>query len=322
MKYKFKTIIVGIASSFVILTSLVFFNEVANGRIDICFKDSLTCNLEKIEWLKSERNKATDANNAMVAKINEDTLSINKLYDEKIESIKALLPAGYVSDLIKSEDFENVPKTILEKLVSVPQAKADSVTSSDISLSSKPVISKVKTQVKILDSYSPSRYSSVLKQLKSPYADVPIAQYCEEAGLPLLKCDIMVGIAQQESQSGKDFHCVQQTLAYSIKLGQTYYHNPMGLSDVNVHYKNYATTGKKNADFQGCFIRKFDSWDSFWKFMPQSFMDKNMRYYIENWNYVSELSGIWKNGSKNKPDEDWTRTVNGIVTKIKKANLS
>lgn len=293
-----------------VLFGAVQLNEYSHGRLDFCFKDQITCATEKMDSIRANRDAVTKERNDFVTEYNKGTVEWNYQEDAKIEAIKDTLPAGYVSDLIKKADYKNVPKTILDRVLTVPQASANSVEtktnpSSEVSLS-------------VVPAYSPLRYKSVLTALKSPYADVPIAQYCREADMSLIDCDIMVGIGQQESQSGKDFHCIQQTKAHSIELGQTYYFNPMGLTDKAVHYKN-GSKGK-TADFNGCFIRKFESWDDFWKFMPKSFMDETKPYYFNYWDSISELSGIWKNGNINRPDDDWTNTVTGMVAKIKKAN--
>ena len=288
-----------------ILFLAIQLNEYSHGRLDFCLKDQITCATEKMQAIRDNRDKVTQERNTFVTEYNKGTVDWNTQEDAKVEAIKATLPAGYVSELIQKGIYKDVPKTILEKLI--PEAKADSeklppIVDADISLNTEEA-----------KSTSPNRYSAVLAKYNAPYKDVNIERYCNEAGMAQRDCDIMVAIAQQESQMGKDFHCIQQTKAYAITLGQTYYHNPMGLTDASVHYKNYAATGKKNSDFQGCFIRKFDSWDAFWKFMPQSFMDKDKPYYVGNWSTIKQLSGIWVNGNVSSPSQSWIDTVSGVL---------
>lgn len=312
MKYKLKTIVLGLFGAVAVLGVMVLLNELGSGRINLCFKDSLVCTLEEIEDLRDERDAITDANNEMVSKINADTVEVNKKYDDRIEEKKLKLPASFVSEMIEKEIYKDVPKSILRKVLDIPEAKADATKPGDISLNTEAV--KSFSVVTPIDTEpAQNRYTAVLAKYNAPYKNVNIEKYCNDASMLQRDCDVMVAIAQQESQMGKDFHCVQQTKAYAITLGQTYYHNPMGLSDAKVHYKNYKQTGKKNADFQGCFIRKFDSWEDFWRFMPQSFMDKSMRYYVGNWNTVEELSGIWVNGKKSSPSEAWYKTVKSVL---------
>ena len=296
-----------------ILFGAVQLNEYSHGRLDFCFKDQITCATDKMEGIRANRDAVTKDRNDFVTQYNKETVEFNATEDAKLEAIKDTLPAGFVSDLIKKQDYKNVPKSIIEKLA--PQAQASEVVEEKVQ---EPIVwpsmqEPVQQQVTLSteESYSPLRYKAVLTALKSPYADVPIAQYCQQAGLALRECDIMVGIGQQESQSGKDYHCIQQTDAHAIELGQTYYFNPMGLK--------YPGEKGRDMDFQGCFIRKFESWDDFWKFMPKSFLNTDMAYYIGYWDTVSELSGIWKNGKIVNPDTDWTNTVTGMLTKIKKS---
>ena len=186
-----------------VLFGAVQLNEYSHGRLDFCFKDQITCATEKMDSIRANRDAVAKERNDFVTEYNKGTVEWNYQEDAKIEAIKDTLPAGYVSDLIKKEDYKNVPKTILERVLTIPQVSANSVEtqtnpSSEVSLS-------------VVPAYSPLRYKKVLEDLKSPYANVPIAQYCTNAGLDEYHCDVLIGIAQRESQSGKDLRCTYHT---------------------------------------------------------------------------------------------------------------
>lgn len=218
----------------------------------------------------------------------------------KINGYKADQTQGWGADQKSKGQLQNVYPEMLKQsplTMAIPTAEADTTIDSEISLNTEKAVS-----------INPDRYTAVLASYHSPYQGVPIEKYCNDAGLVQWRCDIMVGIAQQESQMGKDYHCVQQTDKHAVELGQTYYFNPMGLK--------YPGEKGRSMDFNGCFVRKFESWDDFWQFMPRSFMDPSMAYYIGYWSTVKELSGIWKNGNINNTDKEWYGTVSGVVNKI------
>ena len=295
-----------VALGVMLVTGLGALISLAYG-FDYCGKSSDECLQDKIEHERQVTISQDSNFEQQIKAIQDVKIKFDNDQSAKINGYKEKQTQGWGAEQKKKGQLQNVfPEMLKQSPISfIPEAKADITIDSEITLNTEKAVS-----------INPDRYTSVLATYNAPYQGVPIERYCNEAGLVQWRCDIMVGIAQQESQMGKDFHCIQQTLEHSIELGQNYYHNPSGLSDINVHYKNYATTGKKNADFQGCFIRKFDSWDAFWQFMPKSFMDPDMRYYVGNWSNVRTLSGIWVNGHSSQPNQSWIDTVVGVVNKI------
>lgn len=271
-------------------------------------KDHDQCILQAIDMERKDRDAFKEAREQEIANFvsqkNAEITEYVTAKDATIEGYKDQLKPETIEAEYKANRLQNVPSRLLKLMV--PEAKADN---SEVSLSTDESKEPTVAPLPVV----PNRYTAVLARYNAPYKDVNIEKYCKDAGMAQRDCDIMVAIAQQESQMGKDYHCVQQTKAYAITLGQTYYHNPMGLTDATVHYKNYARTGKKNADFQGCFIRKFDSWEDFWSFMPKSFMDTTKPYYVGNWSTVKELSGIWVNGDISRPSQNWINTVTGVL---------
>lgn len=285
---------------FGVVVGAIFMAMFSKGVTQCESKDHDQCILQAIDMERKDRDAFKEAREQEIANFvsqkNAEITAYVTAKDATIEGYKDQLKPETIEQEYKANRLQNVPSRLLKLMV--PEAKADS---SEVSLSKEPTAAPLPVV--------PNRYTAVLAKYNAPYKDVNIEQYCKDAGMAQRDCDVMVAVAQAESQMGKDFYCVQQTKAHAIELGQTYYHNPMGLMDASVHWKN----GRKTMDFQGCYLRKFDSWDAFWKFMPQSFMNPSMRYYVGNWHTVEELSGIWVTGNKDTPVDYWYKAVNGVL---------
>lgn len=309
MSKKIPQLILG-AVLLVIVGAAVYMGATGNFSQKQCNLSHDACLIQAADDERKIRDTFIDGKNQELI---EFTQKVNAEINEQENKSKVIIN-GYKDQLspptieseYKANRLQNVPDRLLQFMV--PQAQASTNASEEVSLNTEEAKSTYMA-IQIDTEPAEGRYRAVLAKYDAPYKNLPIDQYCNEAGMSQRDCDVMVAIAQQESQMGKDFTCTQQTKAHAIELGQTYYFNPMGLMDAKVHWKN----GRKSMDFNGCYIRKFDSWEAFWKFMPKSFMDPSMRYYVGNWNTVEELSGIWVTGNKKTPNEPWYKTVNGVL---------
>lgn len=268
-----------------------------------CSKSTDECIQDKIEYQRKYTIEQDGIFEDNIKKAQDAKLKFDHDQATLIEGLKLQQTQGWGADQMKKGQLQNVPQEVLKQAKNslIPQAQADSTPT-------------VTTSVQVDEPYV-GRYTKVLAAYHSPYKNVPIDRYCNDAGLEQWRCDVLVGIAQQESQMGKDFSCKGQTKASAITLGQTYYFNPSGLTDRAVHYRK-GVSGKV-PDENGCYLRKFDSWDAFWQWLPKSFLDSNMSYYIGNWSTIKQLSGLWVNGFVNAPSTTWKDTVIGVVNKIK-----
>ncbi len=306
-----KTKILIVLAVILIFTGAIYLNEYSNHNpLAWCFKDENVCRKEAMDKLRAEREGKKDA-------LKKAIVDTDNHYNPIINEIKLGLDGATIQEELKAGRKENVPEGILSlRNALIPLANA----SSGETMLDVPVKTSVNhVGVRFAPDYiSVGRYGEVLADLGSPYASVPIEKYCNENGLKSRQCDLLVGIAQRESQNGTDFKCNYKTKEEANKLGQEYYHNPVGIKD-------FSKDGtKKNPDANGCYLRKFDSWDSFWAWYVPHMANPSV-YNWKNVTDVTYLSGCYVKG-KNKqgyclpPSMSWTNTVHGFAEKIQQAN--
>lgn len=292
----------------------------------VCFSDQLTCTKNKIVVLRERRDSELANLQEQEKKVQSVIVDRNTYWTSELEKEKLNLPAGYISDMIKKQDFKDVPKGILESVI--PKANADNGeegTASDQTSSPKDSLSTAEdtgaTGIKAIanpdmasvtiasNAYAPMRYKNVLTKFGSPYAETPIAQYCKEAGMGVLQCDLLVSIANSESQNGTDFKCTGISVEQAIKLGQNFYFNPVGIKDLRPEGERE----RSHPDENGCYLRRFDSWDDFWKFYTKHMVKA---YSFDKRTEVYSMSGRYKLGNSAMRDITWTQGVNWFVQKI------
>lgn len=275
-----------------------------------CFKDKDTCTIEEIDYWRAEKEVTIQQ---IKQRADEQLASANDYYDnKKINPLKLTLSAAAVIKEAREGDKRNVPQDFFTlKNSLVPIAHADENRGdgwiNDVEIKDQDSISTAQGSKK------PLRYQALLTSVGSPYANVDIESHCLNAKLNQIQCDLLVGIAQAESQSGTDFKCDYKTKAEAIQLGQNAYHNPVGIKD-------FRDDGiKKNPDANGCYLWMFPSWDAFWEWFPQ----KMIISYA--WNKqgadVSYMSGCWVKGKDKKgnclpPAKSWEHRVESFINKL------
>lgn len=273
-----------------------------------CFKDRDTCTIDEMKhWREVKDKQLTQENDRHATTV----ATINDYYNEqKINPLKLTLSAGAVIKEAKEGDKRNIPQDFLTLRSSlVPIAHADNGDGwiKDVEIKDQDSITTAQGSKK------PLRYQALLTSVGSPYADVDIESHCSNAKLSIVQCDLLVGIAQAESQSGTDFKCDYKSKDAAITLGQNAYHNPVGIKD-------FRDDGiKKNPDANGCYLWMFPSWDAFWEWFPQK-MIKSYAWDRQGAD-VSYMSGCWVKG-KNKsggclpPAKSWEHRVESFTSKI------
>lgn len=293
-----------------------------------CFKDHDTCAVEEMEYWRDVRDNALKEENER-HKTTEATI-LAYYNDGKIKPIKPTISTGKALEELQKGNKENVPEGFFAlRNAFIPQANASSgelLTDTDISIQVPPAYSPEEntTTVRFGSTIPVGRYGKVLAEIGSPYASLPIEQYCNKAGIPEKGCDLLLGIAHAESKSGTDFKCNYKTWDEAVKLGQTVYFNPVGRFVGN--YWN----GRKVPDSNGCYLQQFKSWEDFWDFYTDrmanniyNFKERTEVYTMRRlyvfgdtrpWDSLSQWE---KNEALNSP---WVQANNWFVNKVKEAN--
>lgn len=110
-------------------------------------------------------------------------------------------------------------------------------------------------------------YQETLKNLGSPYWDIDIKGYCEQAKLSWTQCKLLIGIAGSESSHGTQYVQTSKKGRRKNYEGGIERHNPVGLKRPSV--LPHQPIPDCDAEGWCWWIYKFDSWDAFWKFYTQ-----------------------------------------------------
>lgn len=276
-----------------------------------CSKSTDECIQDKIEYQRKYTIEQDGIFEDNIKKAQDAKLKFDNDQSTKINTMKLQQTQGWAAKQKQEGNLQNVAPEMLQNVTeskSLPAAIIPQVQASET----------ISTDTTMQHTNSPNdtenlRYYKVLTAEGSPYASQPIDKYCTDAGLSVMQCDLLVGMAQRESQSGTDYLCKGQSLDSAIRLGQTVYHNPVGLKDPSISYP----------DSNGCYIRVFASWSDFWQRFPQHMADK---YDWKNQGPdVSYMSGCWVKGKdevtkkclpQDKDTKAWVTTVNDFVNKI------
>lgn len=235
-----------------ILFGAVSLIEYSKNPLAWCFKDKSQCAIDAMNNLRNARD-------TQEKHLKQAILDNQNYYNPIINSLKPTLDGATIEAEIKAGRKENVPEGILSfRNLLIPKANAASGdVMNEISLSdNKPYTGGIRFG----NAIPVGRYGEVLAELGSPYAAVPIEQYCNKEQIPVAGCDILVGIAHAESGSGTNFKCNWKTREEAIRLGQSIYFNPVG------RFVGSYVNGRKVPDENGCYLEKFASWEAFWEF--------------------------------------------------------
>lgn len=307
------------AGAFIYLLALLF-----TGDHYWCFKDHDTCSIEVMNYYRDIRDQKIKDENDRHTKT---MATINTYYnDQKINPIKTTLSAGKVIEEYKKGNKQNVPEgfVALRQAFGIPQAYAST---GDTILDAPNSHSNIESAgiTRWAKQISVGRYGKVLANLGSPYASVSIEQYCNREGISEQGCDILVGIAHAESTSGTNFKCNWKTTDEAIKLGQSYYFNPVGRFN-----GSYYLNGRKVPDENGCYLQKFSSWDDFWAFYANK-MANNLYNFKERTEaytmylpYVKGDMRPWETLTQREKNavmnSSWVQANNTFVSLVKLAN--
>lgn len=269
-----------------------------------CFKDKDTCTIEEIEYWRGLKEQT---NNELTARYNEQMAKSNDYFDnKKINPLKLTLSASAVIKEAKEGDKRNVPAeffTLKNSLVPIAHADNGDGWIKDVEIKDQDSITTAQGSKK------PLRYQALLTSVGSPYADVDIESSCEKAGVEQAQCDILVGIANSESNSGTNFVCSGKTREEAIELGQGYYHNPVGIKDLRA-----VTERERNhPDSNGCYLRRFSSFNEFWSFYP-AHMKK--AYFDKGALTASQISKCYVRGDCRVVKPSWVYRVESFTNKI------
>lgn len=283
MFFKKSIIVLCVAASLLVAVGI---NEYMKGDYSWCFEDRDICTIKSMDKLRAERDSKK-------AELQKQIIDTETFYNNKINPMKSSLTGATITNEIKSGRKENVPEGILSFRI-IPQALAASGDTMNDS------------NVRMANHISIGRYGEALANVLSPYANVPIEKYCNTAEVKQDQCDILVGIAHAESTSGTNFKCNFKTREEAIKLGQEYYFNPVGIKD-------FTSDGlKKNPDDNGCYLRKFASWNAFWEFYPahmkQAYFDKGA--------ITPEVISKWYVGGNGLVKYGWVNRVKFFTNKL------
>ena len=271
-----------------------------------CFKDRDTCTLQEIEYW---RNLKEETNKRLTDNYNEQMANSNDYFDnKKINPLKLTLSASAVIKEAREGDKRNVPSEFFTlKNSLVPIAHADENRGDgwikDVEIKDQDSISKQQSNQKTL------RYQALLTSVGSPYANVDIEDSCKRAGVDQEQCDILVGIANSESNSGTNFACTGKSREDAIRLGQDYYHNPVGIKDL----RTVTERERNHPDSNGCYLRRFNSWNEFWSFYPahmkQAYFDKGALT-------APQISKCYVRGDCRVVKPSWVYRVQSFIKKI------
>jgi hypothetical protein len=267
---------------------LLGLNEYGKGPMAWCFEGKDVCTLKAMDKLRAERDSRK-------ADLQKQIIDTETYYNNKINPLKSALTGETISNELKAGRKQNVPESILGFRL-VPQVMADELTE-------EVVLGSV--------SWSPdnTRYTRLLTELGSPYANVPIELYCREAGITIKQCDILVAIPQSEGQSGKDFKSDFLPREEAVKLGQTFYHNPVGMKDLRLKGERERT----HPDENGMYLRRFDSWDAFWRFYPAHM---KTAYFDRGGTTPEIISKCYVRGDCKVVKQEWANTIHQFINKI------
>lgn len=269
-----------------------------------CFEDKDTCAINQIVYYRNLRDQQLkdeqDRHATTVA-------TINDYYNEqKINPLKLTLSAGAVIKEAKEGDKRNIPQeffTLKSSLVPIAHADNGDGWIKDVEIKDQDSITTAQGSKK------PLRYQALLTSVGSPYANVDIESSCEKAGVEQEQCDILVGIANSESNSGTNFVCTSKTREEAIELGQSYYHNPVGIKDLRA-----VTERERNhPDSNGCYLRRFSSFNEFWSFYP-THMKK--AYFDKGALTAPQISKCYVRGDCRVVKPSWVYRVESFINKI------
>lgn len=121
----------------------------------------------------------------------------------------------------------------------------------------------------------------------------------------------------KESQVGKDFTSVKFGKQKAIEMGKAIYFNPVGKTDVK-NFRKIAGVVKKVPDSNGFYLRKFESWDAFWRWFPRD-MKENGRDKLS----INRLSCVHVLGPNAKCDrvKNWIDGVNTFLSIFNKSKI-
>lgn len=281
-----------------------------------CFKDHDTCAIEEMDYYRGLKAAAIKQENER----HDSTLvTLTEHYDSKINPLKPTISTGRALEEFKKGNKQNVPEGFVAlRQAFIPQALA----SSGETLTESPV-TNISTSTPAVMHFAPAinfgRYGKILAEKGSPYASLPIERYCDENGLKARQCDLILGVAQHESQSGTDFACDYKTKTVANLLGQYYYHNPVGIKDLRPEGERE----RKTPDENGCYLRRFDSFEAFWKwYIPHMVVAYNWKEVTD----VTYLSGCYVHGKDKDtgkclaPALEWAGTVHGFANRVAELN--
>lgn len=280
-----------------------------------CFEDHDTCAVKEMDHYRKLRDKAlADAKTSYDAAVT----SVNDFYNnKKINPIKPTISAGRALEEYKKGNKQNVPEGFVAlRQAFIPQAQAstgDTITEPPVNNTNIADAVSVRFAPRI----NAGRYSKILAEKSSPYASLPIEKYCDESGLNARQCDLILGVADHESKSGTDFKCDYKTKTVANLLGQFYYHNPVGIKDFD------KDGSKKNPDENGCYLKKFDSFETFWKWYIPHMVTA---YDWDNVTDVTYLSGCYVKGVNQStkkclsPAYGWANTVHLFAARVVELN--
>lgn len=266
-----KNLLIKIAMAVGVTAAIYVIALLTTGDNFWCFKGADECAIDQIVYYRNVRDQQIKEENDRHAK---QVATINAYYnDQKINPLKLTLSAGAVIKEAKEGDKRNIPQEFFTlKSSLVPIAHADEYRGDgwikDVEIKDQDSITKDQGSTKQL------RYQALLTSVGSPYANVDIEASCERAGVEQAQCDILIGIANSESNSGTNFVCTGKSREEAISLGQSYYYNPVGIKDL----RPVTERERNHPDSNGCYLRRFSSWNEFWSFYPahmkQAYFDK------------------------------------------------
>lgn len=269
-----------------------------------CFKDKDTCAIDQMVYYRNVRDQKINEENDRHAR---QVASINDYYNEqKINPLKLTLSAAAAIKEAKEGDKRNVPAeffTLKNSLVPIAHADNGDGWIKDVEIKDQDSITTAQGNKK------PLRYQALLTSVGSPYANVDIESSCDKAGVEQAQCDILVGIANSESNSGTNFVCSGKTREEAIELGQGYYHNPVGIKDLRA-----VTERERNhPDSNGCYLRRFSSFNEFWSFYP-AHMKK--AYFDKGALTAPQISKCYVRGDCVYVKPAWVYRVESFINKI------
>ena len=301
-----KKILTYIALSVGATACIYVLSLLATGDHYWCFKDHDTCVIEEANHYRDIRDqKLKDENDRHTQSV----AAINTYYnDQKINPLKNTLSAGAMLREAKEGDKRNVPSeffTLKDSLVPIAHAdensgdgwiKGDETTDQNSTTNSK-------------SNTKPLRYQALLSSLNSPYANIDIESHCKQAGVEQAQCEILVAIAQSESTSGTNFKSNFLPTEQAIKLGQSFYHNPVGIKDMRPENERE----RNHPDENGMYLRRFSSWDEFWLWYPAHMKEA---YFDRGSTTAASISKCYVRGDCAIVKTGWVANINDFINKL------